>query len=194
LGQLYGSEAVGDPTTAARWHRVAAEAGNVWSMRDYARALMRGEGVERDPAAGFSWLLRSADGGNPYAQRDVGRAYLEGDAVQPDAIEAVRYLGLAAGSSDAGAADSAVNVLETVDARDRVRAVQTFLGELGFDAGPPDGMAGPATRAALAAATAGGLPPGDPQVVEIVAALAAATRSSVDGNAASADQGLPDRD
>ena len=195
LGQLYASEAVGDPTTALRWHRVAAEAGNVWSMRDYARALMRGEGVEPDPGAGFSWLVRSADGGNPYAQRDVGRAYLDGDAVQRDTIEAVRYLGLAAGSSDAGAAESAVSVLEAVDARERVRAVQTFLGELGFDAGPPDGMAGPATRSALAtASTASGLPLGDPPAIETVAALAAATRSGVDGNAAAVDQGLPDRD
>jgi TPR repeat protein len=133
-----------------RYHRLAAEQGNIWSMRDLAKALLE-TGNAQDAAEGIRWMTRSADGGHPWAQRDLGVSLATGDRVERDAQEAARYLGLAIASDERGAAEAARDALATLlSDQERVRAAQTWLGQLGYDAGPVDGLAGPQTRAAVA--------------------------------------------
>lgn len=175
LAKLYDGGGLDDPARSLRWHQTAAEAGNIWSMRDLGRALLRGEDIEQDVAAGLAWLERASVGGNPWAQRDLGRAYFRGDGVEADPSLAARYLALATTSDDADAAAAANDLLDRVDPVDRVRATQSLLTELGFDAGSPDGIAGPATTSALAAASlALGLSSNDPAAADTLGALARA--------------------
>jgi TPR repeat protein len=159
---------------ALRYHRSAAEAGDVLSMRDLARALLSGEGVARDVAAGTGWMTRAADGGNPWAQRDLGASLATGDLVDRDALRAALYLGLAIGSDEARAADSAREQLEgRLSAQERVQATQTWLAELGYDVGPADGVAGPGTQRAIARfAEERGLAPAPADSADLIARLA----------------------
>lgn len=59
-------------TAAARWYRLAAEAGDPIAQLNYAEMLERGMGVGRDRDAALRWYRRAADQGNAWAaaQRD----------------------------------------------------------------------------------------------------------------------------
>lgn len=178
LAKLHAAGRFGEASEerALHWHRIAAQRGNIWSMRDLALALIEGRGTEADPAAGLSWMRAAVAGGHPWAQRDLGTFLAKGELVARDPLEAARLLGLAAASGDAKAAASARERLsKLLGEKERVRAVQTWLGELGHDAGIPDGLAGPRTRSAIAAFAADrGLPAFDPASPDLVAALASA--------------------
>jgi len=185
LAKLYETDALGTPdlARAVAFHRMAAEEGDIWSMRDLAKALLAGEGAGRDVEAGLTWMRLAADGGNPWASRDLGRTLARGEQIDRDPVSAALYLGLAAGSSDEGAAQSARDLLVSLlDEEERVEATQTWLNELGFDAGIADGRNGPTTRAAARAWLKGrGLDPKlEPGSVEMVTALAA-TMKDADG-------------
>ena len=185
IAKLHESGALENASLALSWHRVAAEAGNIWSMRNYGQALLRGEVVQPDQAAAITWLERSAAGGNPWAQRDLGRIYLRGDVGAADASRAARYLALASMSGDENAVASASELLADVSSRDRVAATQSLLGELGYAAGVPDGVAGPQTAAALAQAGGDlGLPIEDPAAASTIAALFSALLSASESSAA----------
>ncbi|MEM7025990.1 MAG: SEL1-like repeat protein, partial [Pseudomonadota bacterium] len=152
LAKIYESQVLGAPSqeTALRYHRRAAEEGNIWSMRDLAKGLLK-TGNAQDAAEGIWWMARSADGGHPWAQRDLGVRLATGDQVERDTQQAARYLGLAVASDERAAAGAARDALTTLlSDRERVRAAQTWLAQLGYDAGPVDGLAGSRTRAAVA--------------------------------------------
>ncbi len=179
VAKLHEGGELQDSWLAASWHRAAAEAGNIWSMRDYGRALLDGEGARIDQAAGIAWLERSAAGGNPWAQRDLGRIFLRGDVGPADPRRAARYLALASMSADQNAVASASELWERVSSRDRVAAAQSLLGELGYPAGVPDGLVGPQTMTALADAGGDlGLPLEDPAAASTIAALFSALLSA----------------
>jgi TPR repeat protein len=180
LAKIYESDRLGAPAPeiALSYHRRAAEEGNVFSMRDLARALLSGEGIARDVAAATGWMTRAADGGNPWAQRDLGASLATGDLVDRVALRAAFYLGLAIGSGEEAAANSARDELERrLSAEERVRATQTWLADLGYDVGPADGMAGPGTEAAIARFAADrGIAPAPADSPDLIARLAPLVR------------------
>lgn len=73
-----------DPEGAARWDRMAAEAGDPVGLFNYGLDLMRGRGVAMDAAAGRALVDRAAEAGLPVARRLQSAGY-DLDEVTPDA-------------------------------------------------------------------------------------------------------------
>jgi len=153
LAKLYASDRLGPPDTARamRYHQIAAEAGDIWSMRDLARGLLNGDGVAADPVAGIYWMTEAAEAGNPWAQRDIGTSLVKGDGVERDVEKGIDYLARAMTSDDQAAIDSANGRLDNLtNPAERIWVTQRWLAKLGYDVGEADGVAGPKTEAALA--------------------------------------------
>jgi TPR repeat protein len=106
LGVIYAKgydAAPPDPVEAAKWYRLAAQAGSPWGQFNLAAALNRGSGVVKDPVEAVKWFKASAEQGNVNAQFSLGLAYTRGQGVDPDLREAIRWYTKAVDQNDNGA-------------------------------------------------------------------------------------------
>ena len=134
-----------NPVTAARWYRQAALGGMAAAHYNLGVLTYNGFGVAADPVAAVAWF-RMAAGFGAGTTADVAARMAETAAADLSAAE----LGDAALAAFELAQDIAGKSGRTIP-RDIVLGVQALLVRAGFDPGPIDGVAGPRTRAALAA-------------------------------------------
>ena len=85
-GELY------NPTSAARWFTVAAEAGHEGAMDLLVPMLVRGEGVEKDIPQALKWCTKMAENGHALAQAYLAHIYLNGINVPKDVESGRRWL------------------------------------------------------------------------------------------------------
>jgi uncharacterized protein len=87
---------------AARWLRMAAEAGDVTSQRELGAAYINGHrGVMRDEIEALKWYRAAALQGDLAAQRYLGLAYEEGNGIPQDLHESKKWYRIAANRGDA---------------------------------------------------------------------------------------------
>lgn len=127
-----------DGAWAARWYGKAAQQGHGDAQFAYGAMLAAGQSVVQDREGGYTWLRLAADGGH---------------ALAPPLLERLREEMPAAAVRRAEAAAERFRPVSAASLADAptVRYVQQALSELGFDAGPVDGLMGPRTRAGLRA-------------------------------------------
>ena len=157
LAALYASGGLGQQQfdAAAEWFEQAANRGMTDSQFNLGMLYARGLGVKQDMAASYKWFSLAARRGDKDAATarddvarslgadDVARISTEIDAFAPAAIDVpANYapLGTWSASFDPG---QPITKLEVV------KGVQTLLGQLGYDVGTPDGVAGPKTAEAI---------------------------------------------
>jgi TPR repeat protein len=127
-----------DPLWAGRWYGKAARQGEAQAQFSYGAILADGQRVPRDRALGYALLTRAADNGVTAAAPLAERVRAALSPRQRRAAE--RHLSdLAETPSDAFADPPTI------------RYTQAALRQLGYDAGPIDGLMGPATRAGIRA-------------------------------------------
>lgn len=104
MGELYlrGLGVKRNDEEAARWYRLASEAGVSEAQFRYAVMLIEGEGVAADPAAARELMHRAADGGNPEAAFNYAQMLIQASPTGGFA-EATGYFRTAA---EAGVADA----------------------------------------------------------------------------------------
>ncbi|HYM32373.1 MAG TPA: SEL1-like repeat protein [Candidatus Cybelea sp.] len=169
---LLGRGVPRDDVAALKWLQQAAD-------QDYPEAqylvgliYANGHGVPRDLAWAARWYGKAAEQGLTRAQYALALALAAGLGVSADAEEALRWASLAAEHGDPEAMRLRTDLRERVTPHDRfavgqwvrgwlpvaghdvadrptIRYVQTVLGRLGFDPGPPDGVLGPRTKLAI---------------------------------------------
>ncbi|OHT14311.1 hypothetical protein TRFO_15352 [Tritrichomonas foetus] len=81
---------------AARYMKIAADAGNSNGMYNYARMLHQGEGVSKDLEESARYAKLAADSGNQFAMLSFGHLLEKGEGVHKNIEEAVRYFKMAA--------------------------------------------------------------------------------------------------
>ncbi|WP_246333090.1 tetratricopeptide repeat protein [Aureimonas mangrovi] len=99
LGEIYagGFGVPRDEAEAARWYRVAAEAGVPRAQFRYAMMLIEGEGVTPDEAAARDLMRQAADAGEPTAAFNYGQMLIQSSPTG-GFTEAARYFRVAAES------------------------------------------------------------------------------------------------
>jgi TPR repeat protein len=165
LAVLY-ENALGVPQDLKRafeLYRAAAEQGFAPAQHSLGVAFAEGRGSEQDYRAATLWFRRAADQGIVSAQYNLGMIYEKGLAGAPDPQTAYGwYRRAAAAGSEAAVARLAVldgritppsgktpATKAAKPTRAEIEEIQRLLAQLSVDAGPPDGKAGPATRAAI---------------------------------------------
>ena len=98
-----------DEANAAKYYRIAAEAGDPWGMYKYGNALRDGKGVPKDPAAAAVQYQAAADKGNHWGQYSLGELYLDGNGVEKDPEKARILFEKAAAQNSASVYGTAVN-------------------------------------------------------------------------------------
>lgn len=103
-------DTLGDPAPAARWWRIAAEAGDVGAMVTFGTALRYGRGVTQDLRAAARWYRRAVSSNDPLDEDNRGVAFWNlhlchrnGEGVRKDPREAHRCLVQAARLGHRGA-------------------------------------------------------------------------------------------
>ena len=159
LALLYDNPASGlfDSARAATWYKQAAGHGLAAAQYNLALAYQTGRGVPKDLSQALFWLLVAAGSENPDVARRVGGA---AGVLSLALDEEVRNRTIArahewratpepakAASGGEGAGNKPYMTLSEAD----VRTIQQRLKSLGYDPGPVDGIAGPATQKAIAA-------------------------------------------
>jgi TPR repeat protein len=138
LGQAFmnGNGVPADPLWAGRWYGKAARQDYADAQFSYGAILADGRRVPRDRALGYALLVRAGENGvaaaKPLAER------LRDSLSSAERAQAERHRARLDQGPIAGFAD-----------RPTVRYVQAALSRLGHDAGPIDGLVGPATRAGI---------------------------------------------
>lgn len=147
-----------DNRQAARWFHEAADLGVTDSQFNLGILAARGVGVEQDLVEAYKWFDIVARGGDSDAadKRDE-----VGDVLGDDGRERARQTAALWQAREPAADANHVDmpgewtedVMQTasVDVESTVRSVQTLLNELGYEAGPEDGMFGARTATAIAA-------------------------------------------
>ena len=174
LGRAYaeGRGVDRDPDRAVRWFARAAAQGYPPAQYALGRAFMNGEGVAADPLWAGRWYGKAARRGEPRAQFSYGAILADGQRVPRDRALGYAFLAEAADNGVGAAGPLAERVRAALGPRQRraaerhraaiqgqptqdfadpptVRYVQAALDRLGHDAGPVDGLMGPATRAGI---------------------------------------------
>ncbi len=164
LAVLFATEINGkrDMASAGRWFLEAAELGVRDSQVNLGILSARGEGVAQDLVESYKWLALAAAAGDAdaLAKRDEVATFM-----RPDQLETARgRVELwkpkpvdpevnTVEVPDAWKTDKAVTAASaTISGDDMTRAIrniQAILNQNGFDAGPPDGIMGNKTRAAI---------------------------------------------
>jgi localization factor PodJL len=152
-----------DLKRAFELYRAAAEQGFAPAQHSLGVAYAEGRGTEQDYRAATLWFRRAADQGIVSAQYNLGMIYEKGLAGPPDPQTAYGWYRRAA-SAGSEAAVARLAVLDgritppsgkapaakaAKPTRAEIEEIQRLLAQLSFDAGPPDGKAGPTTRAAI---------------------------------------------
>ena len=144
-------------------YNAAAEQGFGPAQHNVAVAYAQGRGTARDYRAAALWFRRAADQNIASAQYNLGMIYEKGLAGPADPQTAYGWYRRAA----AAGSEAAVARLAAMEGRiapapgdsqsgkqpkptqAEIAEIQQLLRQLSFDAGPPDGKPGPATRTAI---------------------------------------------
>lgn len=148
---VYYADGEGGPQSyarAAEWFRKASEYGVLDSQYNLGVLYRQGLGLTADPAEALFWFSVAAEQGDAGAPEQVRALLTEVDA---DTARAVRdrVTGWSPARSDGPANGEFGRQPWQGGGADRVRAVQLALSALGYDAGTPDGVFGPATQEAI---------------------------------------------
>ncbi|MCC6984359.1 MAG: SEL1-like repeat protein [Bauldia sp.] len=145
-----------DITTATEWFLRAGESGVSDSQFNLGVIFARGLGREQDLVQSYKWFALAASAGDREA---ADRREVVANMLTPDQLAQARAAVLAwrvtpalETANAAPVADPAWAVqpgAEPLEGQDLVRQVQALLAERGYDAGPPDGVIGARTRAAV---------------------------------------------
>lgn len=94
LGRVYMDN--GDPATAVKYYRKAAEQGHEAACENLAMAYGMGDGVPEDKVEAHKWFLKAAELGSAFAQYIAGNNYFNGIGVEENPNEAMRWFDKAA--------------------------------------------------------------------------------------------------
>lgn len=160
IGVLYdlGQGVERDDALAVRWYRQAAIRGLAAAQFNLALKLMRGEGIATDNIRAYMLFDLAADTDNAAkAKRDqLGAAMAPGEVAQASRLARIAR----DGDSKTVIREAMTGILPEDEYSPAQKAllesqltkpVQKALTELGYDPGPVDGAAGPATRTAIRA-------------------------------------------
>ncbi len=92
-----------DLAEAAKWNRLAAEAGAADAQARYGHQLALGMGVDRDETEAERWLAAAAAQGDSGGQVGLGVLYAGGYGTPPDYPRAMEWLVRASGTGNAAA-------------------------------------------------------------------------------------------
>ncbi|WP_165843872.1 tetratricopeptide repeat protein [Phenylobacterium kunshanense] len=167
-----------DLAAARQWTVRAAQAGDRFAQHNLALFLMQGEGGVRDVADAAHWFRKAAEQGVLDSQYNLGLLYESGRGVDRNLPEAYRWFARAAEAGDPAARQKQLAVARQLGATERaalgipapsapsgpgrgdelatlviapattVAETQALLARHGYYAGPMDGVASPAFRAA----------------------------------------------
>lgn len=126
-----------------RFKRQAAK-GNAGAMFRVAQMTDKGHGTGKpgDIDAARPLYIKAAEAGDARAQSWLGRAYMHGEDMQQDAVEAMRWLRLAAGNGDAEARNVLARWYERPGNAERDLRQARRLYQLAFEKGDFDGRIG----------------------------------------------------
>ena len=102
LGVTYnfGLGAQQDDGEAVKFHRRAAEQGDIGAQYDLGLMYAKGHGVPHDYVEAAKWYRKAAEQGHTGAQHDLGVLYFNGEGVPQDFVQAHMWLNLAAAQGD----------------------------------------------------------------------------------------------
>jgi TPR repeat protein len=127
-----------DALWASRWYGKAARQGNAQAQFAYGAMLAAGERIPRDLPLGYAYLQLASENGINGAEQLLPAVETRMSTGQRE--RAGRHLAELRAGGESGFADEPT-----------VRYVQAALRQLGFDAGPVDGVMGPRTRRGIRA-------------------------------------------
>ena len=172
-------------TTAYIEFKESAQQGDAVAQYMLGRLYEEGRGIDRDLVQAYAWYDLAANGGYSDAAGARNRlaGQLSGTQVQTASDLSAQWRGLAgSGSSTPTPAPASAPY--------SVRAVQAGLNDLGYDAGPEDGLMGPKTRSAIRAYQIDqGLPASGESSVALYEKLQASLASGSGSGTPSADSG-----
>lgn len=154
---LYYAEGRGDVSvdikTAAKWFEKAAQRGVVDSQYNLGVLFESGQGLPKDFTQAYVWYGIAANQGDQYAQKQLET--LKGNMAVGDVAKAEKRV---KGFKPVAIDEPANGIFRNVswatpqrqkDAKVYITETQRLLGQLGYDAGTPDGSMGPKTRTAI---------------------------------------------
>jgi localization factor PodJL len=160
LAVLYanGADGPADPESAARWFLAAAELGVADSQYNLGILSAKGQGMPQDLGEAYKWFSIIAKTGD----KDAGAKRDEiAKVLRPEQLENARAKAelwkpkaLDAAANDTAMPDAwrvASDTTASVDVKKAIRNVQGILNNIGYDAGPADGVMGNKTRDAVRA-------------------------------------------
>ena len=89
LGRVYMDN--GEPATAVKYYRKAAEQGHEAACENLAMAYGMGDGVPEDKAEAHKWFMKAAELGSAFAQYIAGNNYFNGIGVEENTDEAIKW-------------------------------------------------------------------------------------------------------
>ncbi len=133
---------------AAGWFEQAAQFGVVDSQFNLAVLAESGQGIAQDLNAAYFWYNIAAKQGDQFAQK---RIPFVKEGLSPEQIDAADARIAAFTPRPVNAEVNGVfrNTSTQNVKVEQIRQAQSFLAELGYDVGAPDGAMGPRTRAAI---------------------------------------------
>ncbi len=154
---LYYAEGRGDVSvdikTAAQWFEKAAQRGVVDSQYNLGVLYESGQGLPKNLTEAYVWYSVAAGQGDQFARQriDILKDQLgEADLAKADA-RIKDFKPVPIDETANGIFRNVAWAAPDTDKREStlVKETQTLLGQLGFDAGTPDGSMGPRTRTAI---------------------------------------------
>lgn len=102
MGQLAetGNGLPKSPREAARWYKLAVEAGQTDAMTNLGLLYEQGRGVPQDYKEALRLYTAAATAGNPVAQTNLANSYLDGRIVKQDFAEAASWYRRASSQHD----------------------------------------------------------------------------------------------
>ena len=107
LGRIYldGQGAPQDVRAAASWYEKAAAQGHAGAQFQLAKMYAAGVGVKADMTRAAQLMEKSANQGVVWAMYSLGVMYRDGHGVGRDLVQGIKWLDLAASSSESAAAE-----------------------------------------------------------------------------------------